>query len=226
MTGTVDQVAERSAVEEFNSRAGAYDNWYRDNPVFVSELAALQAIRAFLPRPALEIGVGPGHFAAALGTEFGLDPATTPLHLAAGRSIIAINGAGEFLPLRSGSTGTVYILFTLCFLADPAAVIRECFRILAPQGRLVLGFIPRCSPWGENIIERGRRQHPLYRFARLQTVAEATRLLEENGLVISEAWSTLLQPPGRQAQPENPLAGSREDAGFCVLVSGRKGVEL
>lgn len=216
----------QSAVEGFNSLAGEYDNWYRDNPVFAGELAALQAIRETLPRPAFEVGVGPGHFAAALGTEFGLDPAITPLHLAAGRSIIAINGAGEYLPLRAGSIGTVYILFTLCFLADPAAVLRQCFRILAPEGRLVLGFVPRCSSWGESIEKRGRRQHPLYRFARLQTVTEATGLLGKNGFAILEAWSTLMQPPGCYEQPENPLAGSREDAGFCVLVSGRKGVEL
>jgi len=213
----------REVSHPFNQLAGQYDSWYDDNPAFGIELAALQATPEKMPLPRLEIGVGPGRFAQALQTEFGLDPAISPLQLASRRSIMTVNGVGEYLPVRSHSIGTVYLLFTFCFLVDPVAVVRECSRILLPGGRLIIGLIPAASPWGQRLAELGRSNHPYYRHARLRTIAETTRLLAENGFHLHDAWSTLFQPPDRELRHESPIAGTREDAGFCVLITCKEG---
>ncbi len=207
----------------FNDRAEEYDRWFADSLLFDIELAALRAIKAELPRPRLEIGVGPGHFAVALDVDFGIDPAVSPLQLAGRRGIIGINAIGEQLPLRSAAVGTIFFLFTFCFLADPAVVLRECSRVMKPGGRLVLGIIPQNSSWGVRLGEQGRAGHPYYRHARFRTIAETAALLAANGFILRESWFTLLQEPGRLINFEQPQTGTDEQAGFCVLVASSHG---
>ena len=211
------------AARPFNANAKEYDSWYDTSPLFAIELAAIRATTIRFVRPGLEVGVGTGRFARALGVKFGLDPALSPLQLAHHRSIIPINGIGEQLPVRTQSIGTVYLFFTLCFLADPAAVFTECFRVLKPEGLMVIGFIPRLSPWGKHLSSKGRENHPYYRFARFQTVAETGALLAGSGFTILEAWSTLFQPPAPHLAFEHPKPGASENAGCCVLLAGKKG---
>lgn len=209
------------AAKPFNKNAREYDRWYDTPPLFAIELEAIRAADIRFMRPRLEIGVGTGRFAQALGIEFGLDPALSPLQLAHHRSIITLNGIGEQLPVRTQSIGTVYLLFTLCFLADPAAVLTEFFRVLKPEGHMVIGFIPRLSGWGRHLANKGRKKHPYYRFARFRTIAETRTILTENGFTILEAWSTLFQPPGQRLEFEYPRRGASEEAGFCVLRCGK-----
>lgn len=213
----------REVMQPFDERATEYDSWFEDNPVFAIELAALQALGEKLPRPRLEIGVGPGRFAQALGIEYGIDPAISPLQLASRRGIMTIKGTGEHLPVRSAAIGTVYLLFTLCFLADPSAVLGECARILRPGGRIIIGLIPGGSAWGKRLSERGKTGDSFYRHARFRTIAETKQMLASHGFQVEEAWSTLRQPLGRQLQFESPNAGAEESAGFCVLLAGQQG---
>jgi SAM-dependent methyltransferase len=209
------------AARPFNERAAEYDRWFADNPLFGIELAALQASGETLPRPRLEIGVGPGRFAQALGIEYGIDPAISPLQLAGRRGIIGISGTGENLPIRQASIGTVYLLFTLCFLPDPLAVLGECARVLRPGGRLIIGLIPGGSAWGRRLSERGKAGDPFYRHARFRTIAETKQMLARQGFQLEDAWSTLRQPPGRQLRFEPPQPGAEESAGFCVLMAAQ-----
>lgn len=213
----------REAARPFNERTAEYDSWFADNPVFAIELAALRALGEKLPRPRLEIGVGPGRFAQALGIEFGIDPAFSPLQLASRRGIMGVSGTGENLPVRGASIGTVYLLFTLCFLPDPVAVFGECVRVLRPDGRMIIGLIPSGSAWGKRLSERGKSGDPFYRHARFRTIAETKQLLASHGFRLAEAWSTLRQPPGRQLQFEPPKTGAEESAGFCVLMAMQQG---
>ncbi len=213
----------REIARTFNDRAEEYDRWFADSLLFDIELAALRAIKTELPRPRLEIGVGPGRFAVALNVGFGIDPAAALLQLAGSRGIMGINAIGEQLPLRSEAVGTIFLLFTFCFLADPAVVLRECSRVMKPGGRLVLGIIPQGSSWGVRLGKQGRAGHPYYRHARFRTIAETAALLAAHGFSLLESWSTLLQEPERQVIPEHPQAGTDEQAGFCVLVASRQG---
>lgn len=215
----------REIIRPFNEGAAQYDEWYENNPAFAIELSALRASSMELPRPRLEIGVGPGRFARALQVEFGLDPALSPLRFASRRRIMTMNGLGEQLPIRSRSMGTVYLLFTLCFLPDPHLVLQECSRVLLPEGRLVIGMIPAGSPWGRRVAERGRQSDSSYRHARMRTIDETVHLLAGSGFSVLESRSTLFQPPNRELIHEEPVPGAREDAGFCVLIIGKKGAD-
>lgn len=207
----------------FHDHAQEYDSWFDSSPLFAIELAALKAIQAKLLKPGLEVGVGPGRFAQSLGIEFGIDPALSPLQLARHRSIIPINGMGEQLPVRSQSIGTIYLLFSLCFLQDPATAFKEFYRVLKPSAFLVVGLIPAESVWGRHLSHKGQHDHPFYKYAHFRTIAETNRLLAEQGFKVIEAWSTLFQPPSSGLQHEEPLTGAHEEAGFCVLTSTARG---
>lgn len=77
----------RKAAQVFDERAAEYDAWFDESLLFAIELAALQELATPLLGPKLEIGVGPGRFAEALGVEFGVDPALAPLALAKKRGV-------------------------------------------------------------------------------------------------------------------------------------------
>lgn len=202
----------------FHERAGEYDSWFENNPVFASELAALQALKTPLPEPRLEIGVGPGRFAAALGTRYGLDPALAPLHLARERGVLPCRGLGEALPVRPGCLGTIFLLFTLCFVEEPRTVLAQCRQALRPGGMLVVGTVPLDSPWGQNLDAKRMAGHPFYRHARFVKLATTMAWLARAGFTLMESRSALLQPPEKTGEPGPSVAGIQAQAGFVVLV--------
>ncbi len=201
----------------FERLAARYDAWY-EGPVgrvlFPLEVACLRPLLDGLPAPALEVGVGSGRFARALGVGYGLDPAHAPLRLAAARGIRVVQGAGERLPFRDGSFGAVLVVVTLCFADDPAALLREARRVLRPTGGVVLGDVFAESAWGRRYRELGRAGHPFYGAARFLTRAELAGALRAAGLRLARARSTLRQSPSEEPEPEPAVEGDDPEAGF------------
>ena len=199
--------------EVFSRRAGEYDRWYdRHAAAYRSELAA---VRRALPRTGrgLEVGVGTGRFAAPLGIAEGIDPAGNMLALARRRGVKVRRGRGEALPYGDGEFDYVAIIVTLCFVADPPAVLREARRVLKPGGTLVAAVIDRESELGR----RARvKQSPFYHGARFFSVPELRGLLKEAGFTDMTAWQTLTGPPDAAAEPEPPRRGTGR-GGFVVL---------
>ncbi len=209
----------------FERYAARYDAWY-EGPVgrgaFRSEVRALAPLLALCPPPWLEIGVGSGRFAYALGVEFGLDPAMAPLRMAAARGIRAVQAVGERLPFRSGAFGGVLLVVTLCFVEDPLAVLREAHRVLGPEGGLVLGMILAESPWAAHYQEKGRQGHPFYSIARFYARGELEAWLHEAGFRIAAYQSTLFQPPDApEIREEEPRSGFHPEAGFVGILARR-----
>ncbi len=143
-------VGESMTDSVFEQSAARYDAWY-DTPkgaaTFREEADALRPLIGDLPRPWLEVGVGSGRFAAELGVDAGIDPAHQPLLLARGRGILVARGVGEQLPIRDSSVGAVLLVVTLCFVQDPAAVLREVRRVLSADGGVVIGTVFAESTW-------------------------------------------------------------------------------
>lgn len=96
-----------------------------------------------------DIGAGDGALAALLAAASThltcIDPA--PAMVAAGRArcreeglanVTWLESAGERLPLTDASQDTVLLLQSLQYVERPAEVLRECGRVLASGGRLLL----------------------------------------------------------------------------------------
>ena len=80
----------------------AISTWFdgEGKPIFTIEVQALQAVLPFLSKPWLEIGVGSGRFARALGIEMGVDPSVSLLKMAEEREIKTLWGRGVGVPYR------------------------------------------------------------------------------------------------------------------------------
>ncbi|MBX6772345.1 MAG: methyltransferase domain-containing protein [Chloroflexi bacterium] len=199
-----------------------YDAWY-DGPVgrwaFPQECAARRPLLEGLPQPWLEVGVGTGRFAAALGVRYGLDPAPAALALARRRGIAVVQARGEELPLQSHSLGALLLIVTLCFVADPLAVLREGRRVLRPDGGLVLGLVLAESPWGRWYRSLAQAGHPYYCLAHFFTREEVAGLLDAAGFVVSRERSALFQPPTEVLRDEPAREGFEGQAGFSAILA-------
>ena len=210
----------KSAV--FHERAKEYDSWFDDSLLFDIETAAIRALPVPAGTPALEIGVGPGRFAEALGSGFGIDPAAAPLHIAAKRGIAVCQAIGESLPFCSISCARISIFFTLCFVHNPVQVLAEIHRVLQDNGHLILGFVPATGKWGVNLQQKKESGHPFYEHARFFSIEEVTARLADQGFTLQSAVSTLYQKPGKVTQLEAPQDGMDEKAGFVVLLAAKQ----
>jgi len=111
-----------------------------------------------LPRGArlVDLGCGAGtslaHLQRTLGLEvLGLD--ASRLLLGRGRAAghgPLLHGDGAALPLRAGSVDAVLMECVLSVTEDPARVLSECFRVLAPGGSLAMTDLYVRSSSGHN----------------------------------------------------------------------------
>lgn len=153
----------------------------------------------------LEIGYGSGVFQyelarraeASVGVDIHPNAARVARRLAEdGVDASLLQGDGTSLPFRSASFDAVVILSSLEFVADPAACLRECRRVLRPGGRFVC-VRPRQSQWIDMGFRLLMRRDPESEFAggraRVaraveQTLAGAQHLLRPLG------WTRWLAP--------------------------------
>lgn len=203
----------------FETLAQTYDAWFdgEGRLTFLNEVSAFQPLLGSLQKPWLEIGVGTGRFAQALGIESGIDPSSECVRMARDRGINAAEATGEDTHLHTGSIGAVFIITTLCFVKSPLAVLTETNRILVNGGDLVLGLILADSPWGKWYRQKKEEGQRLYRLATIYSYNEVSDLLDQIGFLIKSVRSTLFQPPGKVVRPENPVEGYFPEAGFTVL---------
>lgn len=207
----------------FDSLASDYDAWFdgEGKSVFATEIQAFRSVLDLLPKPWLEIGVGSGRFAQALGIETGLDPSLKLVEMARRRGVDAFLGQGEQAPFQGEVFGTAFLIVTLCFVDSPSMVLREINRLVKEGGKLVLGLVLRESPWGRFYQARKKEGHRFYKYATFYGFEEVRSLLEQAGFAIEEVVSTLLQKPGEVRGIESPLKGLSSDAGFVVIVAQR-----
>lgn len=212
----------------FDDLASEYDAWFDEEGklVFASEVQAFRKLMPSLPKPWLEIGVGSGRFAQALGIETGIDPSVKLLQIAKQRGINALLGRGEQQLFDPESFGTVFLIVTLCFLDSPLDVLKEANRILAPDGKLVLGLVLRESPWGELYQQKKIEGHRFYKYATFYSLDEVVTILVKAGFVMEKIVSTLFQKPGKVHRMEEPREGYSPDAGFTIITGAKRGSEM
>jgi SAM-dependent methyltransferase len=207
----------------FNDLALEYDAWFdkEGSLLFFIEVQGFKVLLPSLPKPWLEIGVGSGRFAQALGIETGIDPSIKLVEMARKRGINAFLGRGEEELCDEESFGTVFLIVTLCFLDSPFEVLKEANRILMPGGKIVLGLVLKESPWGQFYQRKKMEGHRYYKYATFYRCNEVVRLLTRAGFLTEKIVSTLFQRPGEVHRVEEPKEGYFPDAGFTIIVAAK-----
>ncbi len=222
MVNVAGKTMRRPGVEVFEQGASRYDAWFetaRGRAIFAAEVRCLRHLSADLPRPWLEVGVGTGRFAAALGMDVGVDPAMAPSQYARARGIAAAAALGQALPFADGQFGAVFVIVTICFADDPSGLLAEARRVVKGDGGVVLGIVPAGSAWARLYASKGMSGHPFYSQATFFSLGDLVSLARSAGLSSQRSASTLFQPPSRQAfDVEDPRDEACEEAGFVSVL--------
>ena len=207
----------------FDELAKEYDAWFdrEGRVIFFIEAQAFRPLLLSLPKPWLEIGVGSGRFAQAIGIETGVDPSIRLVRMARKRGINAFVSQGEQRLFDEESFGTVFLIVTLCFLDSPREVLKEAKRILMPGGKIVLGLVLKESPWGQFYQQKKAEGHRFYKCANFYSCDEIIELLARAGFSNERIISTLFQKPEGVQHIEEPQEGYSPDAGFTIIVAGK-----
>lgn len=208
-----------TAIALFDREAKEYDEWFSRHPaIFDSELKALSR---FIPTDGegLEVGVGTGQFAKALGIRWGVEPAAGMRTLALSRGIEAIDGVAEALPFPDGRFDFVVFVTTLCFVKNPRRALEEARRVLKPDGKIVIGLIDKDSFLGQLYEKSG---NTIYKLATFHSGSDVEHWLIELGFYDVKSCQTLSIDPELIRSPEMPKEGHGV-AGFCVFCGQKRG---
>jgi ubiquinone/menaquinone biosynthesis C-methylase UbiE len=205
----------------FNSHVSEYEEWYKKYPfVFKSEVAA---IRELLPQGenirGIEVGIGTGRFAKALGIEEGIEPAENMSALAQKKGISVMNAVAEELPYKSLQFDFVLMNFCISYFDDVPQAFKEAFRVLKRGGCLIVTFIDKNSPIGK-YYENKKPESIFYRQANFYTVNKIEKELKKAGFKKLEFSQTLFHSLDRIRATETPIPGFGK--GSYVLIKANK----
>ncbi len=219
---------DNSSTSPFDDPAPEYDAWFdrEGSLIFFIEVQAFESLLQTLPKSWLEIVVGSGRFAQALGIETGIDPSIKLVEMARRRGVNALLGRGEQELFKEESLGTVFLILTLCFLDSPLDVLKEANRILMPGGKIVLGLVLKESPWGQFYQVKKAQGHRFYKYATFYTCDEVIRLFVQAGFVTERIMLTLFQKPSKVHHNEGTGEGYFPDAGFTIIVARKKVIDF
>ncbi len=203
----------------FASAARRYDRWYDRHPaLYRAEVAALKRAGGDFAG-GLEVGVGTGRFAAALGLDWGIDPVEEMLRIARERGCRVIRAEGEAIPFADASFRRVLMVTVLCFVRDPRKAVAEAFRVLRPGGRLVMGIIDPESELGR--ASRARRDpESFYAVARILSVPGVLELLPEADRGKVEIFQSIF--PGDDGGEDTPAVEEGYGRGSFVVISAAR----
>ncbi len=206
----------------FEQYTQEYEAWFdKYQAVYESELIAIKDQMLKLPQNirGVEIGVGSGRFAGPLGIKDGVEPAEEMRLLAAKRGIEVMDAKGERLPYADLQFD--FALFvTVCHLENPLAAFKESHRILKPGGSIIVGFIDKELPIGQEYQER-RSTSRFYRRANFYTVDRVSKMLNDAGFRNLDFIQTLFGGLDEIKDVESPKPGYGEGS-FVVVKADKK----
>ena len=202
-------------VQPFEKYTGQYEDWFEKNHwVYQSEL---QAVRKQLPKKGngIEIGVGSGRFANPLGIDLGVDPSPKMREIAKARGIEVIDAGGENLPFNDSQFDFVLMVTTICFLDDIEKAFRETYRVLKPNGHLVIGFVDKNSPVGK-IYQKHKDESKFYKIATFYSVDEVVLYLKKTGFGHFVFNQTIFKDL-KEIKNIEPIKSSYGEGSFVVI---------
>ena len=197
-----------------------YDPWYDKNKF--AYLSELKAVKKVLPKRGngLEIGVGTGRFAGALGIKFGIDPSEKMLEAAKNRGVEGKLGSGEKIPFKNSTFDYVAIIITLCFVKDPQKVLKEARRVLKRHGKIIIGIIDKDSFLGKFYQ---KKKSVFYKRANFFSVKEVIDLLGIVGFSKFYYYQTVFKLLDEINATERPQKGFGR--GGFIVISAKKSLE-
>ena len=207
--------------EVFDKLAERYDRWYEKpfgRSIYELELEAIRSLLQPFDR-GLEVGVGTGRFASALGVQFGLDISLSELVMARKRGVRVVLGDAHVMPFPDNAFDMELVVVSICFFDDPRMVLEEVARTLRSDGYVILGLVLRESPWARFYMDKGRKGHPFYSVARFYSFREIESMLSSAGFRIDGVASTLLEKPfeDRPVRNRDVVLEYCPEAGFTVI---------
>lgn len=164
--------------DPFDNYSDEYEEWFeRNKNVYKSEL---KAVKNFISEneKGLEIGIGTGRFAKPLGIETGIEPSESMRKIAADKGLEVYDGVGESIPFSVKSFDFVLMVTTICFLDDIEKTVKECRRILRKNGKIVIGFVDRDTPLGQEYLQK-KDDNIFYKDAHFHSAEEIRKLLNQ-----------------------------------------------
>ncbi len=203
----------------FDHYLSEYEQWFDDH--YFAFLSELEAIRSVLPSTGrgVEIGVGSGLFASALGIGEGCDPSATMRAKAIERGIHAIDGIAENLPYDNGSIDYALMVTTICFVDDPQQSLCEIYRVLQSHGELIIAFVDKNSLVGREYLQN-KEKSLFYKDANFFSTEDIYKLLWGNGFTIEQTCQTLFDPLDEIKETQRPENGSSK--GSFVVIKAKK----
>jgi SAM-dependent methyltransferase len=177
----------------FEKHSDEYDEWFtKNNDVYQAEL---EAIRQLIPSPqakGLEVGVGSGKFSVPLGIKIGVEPSEQMALKAERQGIRVFRNVAENLPFSVCEFDFVLMVTTICFVDDILKSFREAFRVLKPDGCIIVAFIDRESELGKQYSDK-RNTNAFYKEATFFSTQEVCKYLTAAGFLKLTFKQTLIQ---------------------------------
>ncbi|NCC85117.1 MAG: class I SAM-dependent methyltransferase [Clostridia bacterium] len=164
--------------DPYETQVDAYEAWFIQNDqLFATEVTAIRGMMPSFQR-GIEIGTGTGLFAQALGLSDGVEPAAAMRAKARQRGIEAVEGTAEYCPFPDESFDLALMVTIDCYIPDLQPAFRESWRILKPNGYLIIAFIDQATPLGL-FYESKKESDPFYANTNFRTAADMQEALDQ-----------------------------------------------
>jgi len=206
-------------IDPFEKHSTEYDSWFeRNKSAYESELSA---VKELLPETGkgVEVGAGSGRFALPLGIEIGVEPSQHMREIAEKRGLTVVDGRAENLPFDDASFDFALMVTTICFVDDIEKAFSEVYRVLKPEGSLIVGFVDSDSPVGRG-YRAGKDESLFYKPATFYSVHDVIGFLEAAGFRDFAARQTIFTSPSNISEIEPVREGWGE--GSFVVLKGSK----
>ncbi|MDD5456275.1 MAG: class I SAM-dependent methyltransferase [Candidatus Margulisbacteria bacterium] len=181
-------------IEPFEQYAIEYDHWFEKNKfIYLSEL---ELIKSLIPKKGvgLEIGIGTGRFAVPLKIKVGIELSNKMAEISRSKGLNVVQAKAEKIPFNDNFFDYALLVTTICFVDDIKKSFKEIYRILKPDGVIIIGFIDKNSYMGKK-YQREKTKSKFYKHARFFDTDEVIRLLTENNFKEYLVKQTLFTGP-------------------------------
>jgi ubiquinone/menaquinone biosynthesis C-methylase UbiE len=182
----------------------------------------LNAIKKALPDngDVIEVGIGSGIFAAALGIKEGIDPSEAMREKAKKKDIRVMDAVAENLPYADKSKDVVLMVTTICFVDDIYKSFQEVHRVLKDDGHFIIGFVDKNSPIGKFYVKQ-KDENVFYKDAIFFATEELYEILKDTGFKINYTYQSVFGKLEEINKVQKVLAGHGQGS-FVVIKAHKK----